>query len=136
MVLTKPIFVCLPSEERWWEKWQISTLSLKHLTTSKIWQIALITPICNDADDDDKKVGPGLPGERGGNKYKLGNVGCKCSTSIGTMGIKSHYHHCTATVCSAQMLCCKYNKYNTNTTQHNVIQQNTIRIKDIPLRCQ
>ena len=32
---------------------------------------------------------------KGGNKYKLGTVGCKCS-SIGTMGIKPHYQHCTA----------------------------------------
>ena len=40
-------------------------------------------------DDGDKNVGTRLTGE-GGNKYKLGNAGCKCS--IGTMEIKSHYH--------------------------------------------
>ena len=66
-----------------------------------------------DGDDDnggaDKNVGPWLTGERG-NKYKLGNVGCKCS--IGTMGIKPHYHHCIARVCATQIhYQQKHNKY-------------------------
>ena len=79
MVLTKPIFVCLPSEERWWEKWQISALYFKD---PQKYDGDDGDNDGGDDDDDgdgdndggdddgdgggaDKNVGPWLTGERG-----------------------------------------------------------------------